>query len=83
MEAQEKRKAQKVGVVIKSDKNGKFYLILGSTTNKKAEYNFSVELVIKNSAGEVVHTQKDGLLSLLEPRNQGAGNGKVRFDVLA
>lgn len=77
------KKLKKVGVVIKSPKNNKFYMILGSNSSKDAKYNFSVELVIKNSAGEVIHTQKDGLLSLFEPLNQGAGNGKVRFDVLA
>lgn len=82
---QKQRKSKKLGVVIKSDKNGKFYIILGSNKNKDPKYNFSVELVVRDSKGDIVHSQKDGLLSLLEPfPTEGANpNSKIKFNVLA
>lgn len=46
------------------------YLGLGNDRNKNPDYNLSVELVVKDHTGKVVHTQKNGFVSLVDPRTQ-------------
>ena len=58
----------------KTDKNGKEYISrylgLGSSKNRDPKYDLSVELVIRDHTGNVVHTQKNGFLTLVDLRTQ-------------
>lgn len=58
----------------KTNLNGKeytsVYLGLGTMGNKDPKYNTSVELVVKDNNGNVIHTQKNGFISLTDPRTQ-------------
>jgi|ERR1035437_1609282 hypothetical protein len=45
-----------------------FSIKLGQDQNTDPKYNLSVELVVKNSAGEVVAHQTDGWVTLKDPR---------------
>jgi hypothetical protein len=75
-----KQKWIKVGSLIKTEKefevNGskvkKTFLSigLGNKNTKKPEYDQTVEIVVRNSKGEIVSTQKDGFLDVVDPRKE-------------
>lgn len=78
-----KNKYTRVGQVLKG-KDGGSYITLGNDRNKDPKYNYSVELTVRNSAGEVVAKQTDGYLSVFDPRDgQNADNVPdfVLFDI--
>jgi hypothetical protein len=56
-----------VGRIMRS-KAGKEYISLGSENNKKEEYNFEVQLMVKNSKGEKVALVKNPAIFLNDPR---------------
>ena len=67
----------KLGSLIKERKKNKngteydaIYIGLGQKNPKSPQYNFSVELVVKDSKGNVVATQKDGFIELSDPRTK-------------
>lgn len=43
---------------------------LGNTRNKDPKYNLSVELIVKDHTGAVVHRQENGFVNLVDPRTQ-------------
>jgi hypothetical protein len=43
---------------------------LGNVKNKDPKYNLHVELIVTDSAGKVVHRQKDGFINLVDPGTQ-------------
>lgn len=57
----------------RKDKTGKF-VRLGDDRNKDPKYNFSVEVTIKDGNGEVVASQTDGFLTVLDPRKSPKAN---------
>jgi len=61
-------KWQKLGVVLRGDKGP--FLILGDLKNKDSKYQYTVELIVKDSKGEVVHTVQNPLISLSDPRSR-------------
>jgi hypothetical protein len=56
------------GVWSKNKDANSFSIKLGQDQNTDPKYNLTVELVVKNSAGEVVAHQTDGWLTLKDPR---------------
>lgn len=66
---QRKNKYTRIGQVLKSkDKPGQSYIVLGNKKNKDPKYNLSVEITVRNDAGEVIAKQTDGFVSVFEPR---------------
>ena len=58
----------KIGNVWSSKKDpNKFSIKLGQESDN-AKYNFSVEVIVKDGNGNVVAQQKDGFLTLKDPR---------------
>lgn len=57
----------KVGEVRRS-KKGNNYISLGSENPKKPEYNFEVQVMVKNSKGEKVALVKNPTLFFNDPR---------------
>jgi len=84
-----KRKFTKVGQVwAKKDDPEAFFVKLGQK-GKNADYDLTVEITVKNAAGEIVAQQTDGFLNLSDPRKSPfadeASLSKVpglRFDIL-
>lgn len=68
-----KNKYTRLGQVLKG-KDGGSYITLGNDRNKDPKYNYSVEVTVRNSSGEVVAKQTDGYLSVFDPRTDGHGN---------
>lgn len=70
-----KKPLKKVGQIWtqKNDDN-KVYLRLGQEGGKKPEYNFTVELTVKDAEGNVVARQTNGTLSLINPRQSPNAN---------
>lgn len=62
-----KRKSVKVGAVLRNEDDKPPYIKLGSKSNK-AEYNYSVQITVRDGTGKVVADQTDGFLSLFDPR---------------
>lgn len=78
-----KNKYTRVGQVLKG-KDGGSYITLGNDRNKDPQYNFSVEVTVRDSSGEVVAKQTDGYLNVFDPRSRdNAGNVPdfVLFDI--
>ena len=83
-----KSKMKKLGVVLKGDKGP--FVILGDSKNKNPQYNYTVELTVKNAEGETVTSLTNPLLTLWDPRKRpgiteeqlGKINDKVRYDVM-
>jgi hypothetical protein len=63
----EKSKFVKVGELRKS-KAGNEYIMLGSENSQKPEYNFEVQVMVKNSKGEKVALVKNPRLFFNNPR---------------
>lgn len=58
----------KIGAVWASKKDpNKFSIKLGQESDN-AKYNLSVEVIVKDGSGKVVAQQKDGFLTLKDPR---------------
>lgn len=66
--SQKKYKYTKVGAVLRGD-NGP-YIVLGNSKATNPKYNYTVELVVKDSEGNVVSSLKNGILSTLDPRKR-------------
>lgn len=45
-------------------------LALGSVKNSDPKYNTTVEIIVKDSTGKVIHRQENGFLNLVDPRSQ-------------
>ncbi len=58
----------RLGSVLKNKDGEGSYIALGNTKAKEDKYNFSVELTVKDAAGNVVATQKNGYVSVFDPR---------------
>ena len=73
-------KKLKVGVLLVNnrtfDNNGRSVqktmvsLALGSSKNQDPTYNTTVELIVKDHTGKVVHRQENGFLNLVDFRKQ-------------
>ena len=63
----ENSKFVKVGELRKSHK-GTEYIMLGSSNPKKPEYDFEVQVMVKNSKGEKVALVKNPQLYFFDPR---------------
>lgn len=66
--SQKKYKYTKVGAVLKGE-NGP-YIVLGNDRSKSAKYNYSVEMIVRDSEGNVLTTLKNGILSTSDPRKR-------------
>lgn len=79
------------GVWSKNKDANSFSIKLGQDGNKDPKYDLTVELVVKNSLGEVVAHQTDGWLTLKDPRTSTFLSDEqkekipntLQFDVLA
>lgn len=62
-------------------------IALGQSKNKDPKYNTTVEIIVRDSEGKVIHQQTDGFLNLLDPRDVSKTPEKVpaglKYDVLA
>lgn len=63
-------KMAKLGTLMKFEKNGKSWLSVALGQNKPGseKYNYSVEIIVRDSNGKVVANQKDGFIKLQDPR---------------
>lgn len=61
-------KFHKIGTVNRKKDGSGFYIGMGNPKGKK--YAFSVELVIKNAAGEVVHKVENPMVMIQDPRKR-------------
>jgi hypothetical protein len=72
---QKKSKLSKIGTVWeKKDKSG-FFIKLGNQNKKNSKYDLHVELLVKDSEGNVVSKQTDGFLTLVNPKLQAQQRG--------
>ena len=86
---QKKRKFTKIGTVWnKKDDKDSFFVRLGNE-GTKPEYNYSVEITVKDGNGKIVASQKDGTLTLSDPRKSPFAKPEalakvpnLQFDVL-
>ncbi len=62
-----KKKYTNLGVVWKGEYGP--YITFGKTNSKDEQYNFEVQLMVKNSKGEKVALVKNPIVSLYDPRN--------------
>lgn len=69
---QGKRRFVRLGTVLNT-KTGKPALKLGNDYGD-AKYHYSVEVTIRNAAGEVVAEQKDGFVNFYDPRDNSDRN---------
>lgn len=69
----------KAGSVWKKKDGTGMYIALGDSRNKNPDFNYSVEVIVKNAKGEVVASQTDGFLTILDPRK----SPKANLDALA
>lgn len=74
-----KKKSFKVGQLKTGEFKGKpaVYIELGNTRNSNPEYNYSVEFIVKDSKGAVVHKQENGLVFLNDPRTFAKDPDKI------
>ena len=77
-QTQQKRKLTRIGQVWESKdstkENPKYFLKLGNNGNKDPKYDLTVEVTVKNAAGEVVAKTTDGFLTLSDPRKSPFAN---------
>lgn len=45
------------------------YVSLGNSRATNDKYNYSVEIIVRDSSGKVVASQKDGFLTIKDPRD--------------
>jgi hypothetical protein len=85
---QQKRKFSKVGTVWEKKDGSGFFIKLGNENKKNDKYDIHVELVVKDKEGNILATQKDGFLTLSDPRqSQFANEGLskvpgLKFEIL-
>jgi hypothetical protein len=67
-----KAKKVKLGSVMVKTKDGRTssFIALGQRNQNKPQYNYSVELTVKDSTGKVVAHQTDGFIEIVDPRTQ-------------
>lgn len=69
-----KKKTAKIGAVWQSkDKEDQFYVALGQKSDNP-DYDFSVEVTVKDGNGKVVAQQTNGFLQLWDPRKSQYAN---------
>lgn len=44
------------------------YVVLGQNSTKSPDFNYSVEITVKNAKGQVVAKQTNGFISITDPR---------------
>lgn len=54
----------------KSETGPRVYIGLGSKNRTKPEYNTTVEIIVKDSTGKVIHKQTDGFVNVEDPRKR-------------
>lgn len=88
-QAQAKRKFTKIGTVWNKKDDANSFFIRLNNEGTKPEYNFTVELTVKDGNGKVVAQQTGGTLTLSDPRKspfakpeQLAKVPNLQFDVL-
>lgn len=65
------KKIVKVGNLLNNKYEGKTLLSIGlGNKGKNPEYDTSVEIIVRNSKGEVIARQVDGFLNLVDPRKE-------------
>lgn len=79
-----KKKYTKLGVVWEGEYGP--YVRLGESKSKNEQYNFEVQIMVKNSKGEKVALVKNPVLSLFDPRKneKRAGNvpEKLKYELM-
>lgn len=79
---EKKSKYVKLGAVLKSKDGEGSYIALGDNKAKDEKYRFSVELIVRDAAGNVVAKQTDGFVSVFDPRkNRDNVPDYVLFDL--
>lgn len=63
-----KPKYKKIGAVLRGDKGP--FLVMGDTKAKNKQYQYDVELVVRDSDGKEVLKVKNPLISLFDPRTR-------------
>lgn len=80
-------KITRIGNLLNNKVNGKTLLSIGlGNKGKNEDYNTSVEIIVRNSKGEVVARQTDGFLNLVDPRKEPddlLAAGKITEEVAA
>lgn len=71
---EQKAKMSKVGAVWEKKDGSGFFIKLGSENKKNPKYDLHVEIVVKDNEGNVVATQQDGFLTLVDPRKSEKAN---------
>lgn len=81
-----KKKYTKIGAVLKGEYGP--FIVLGDENNQNPKYQYDVQIMVKNGAGEKVSHVKNGTLSLKDPRtftdrdgNPRKVNEKVLFEI--
>lgn len=69
------KKYTKLGVILEGQYGP--FMVLGSTKGKE-EYQYEVQVMVKNSKGEKVALAKNPLISLYDPRKRQVEEGKER-----
>lgn len=65
-----KNKYVRVGTVMKSKENEGSYIVLGNPTAKEEKYRTTVELTVRDSAGNIVASQTGGFLNVNDPHEK-------------
>lgn len=65
---QGKKKYTKVGAVLKGQKGS--FVVLGNTKSRNEKYNYNVEIRVTDNSGNVITEQKNGILSVFDPRKR-------------
>lgn len=66
--SEQKKKTVRVGTIL----NGKYgpFMVLGSGKNSKPQYTYTVEIRVKDSAGNVVYQGKNPLVKMFKPKSE-------------
>lgn len=70
MEQGNKKKYTKVGAVLKGTKGDNTFIVLGNTKSRNEKYNYNVEVRVTDNQGNVITQQKNGILSVFDPRKR-------------
>lgn len=76
--SQPKRKFNKIGAIWEKKDHSGLFIKLGTQNKNKPEYDISVEVVVRDANGEVIHKQTDGFLTVVDPRKQAEERGDER-----
>lgn len=70
METKVKKKSFRIGTLRTGEFAGKpsVYLSLGDMRNTNPDYNRSIEVIVRDSNGNVLHKQENGIIFLNDPR---------------